>query len=236
MRSAINKSIYEIKSHGRVGSVKAIILLSDGDYNWYGDPLARGTGSTNGPTTFGDLTTSYKTFTGLGSGQFSNQNMSVYATNNNIKIYSIAFANSISSGGKFTLEKLANSTGGKYYEASATDISDVYSQIAGDLKADAGVNTNMIVDFQNVNVTGVSVPGAQVYDYVPNSTASTRILWQDGVTNVTNQSADWISDNKLDFTIGTIKVGETWEATFQLKVKQSGSIDVFGREFTCFFQ
>ena len=85
MRSAIYKSIEEIKSRGRVGSVKAIILLSDGDYNWYGDPLARGTASTNGATTFGDLTTSYKTFTGLGSGQFSNQNMSVYATNNSIK-------------------------------------------------------------------------------------------------------------------------------------------------------
>ncbi len=228
MRLAINKSVGEIKSHGRAGSVKAIILLSDGDYNWYGDPLARGTASTNDATTFGDLTTSYKTFSGLGTGQFSNQNMSVFAANNNIKIYSIAFSNSISSGGKNTLAKLANFTGGKYYEASATDISDVYSQIAGDLKTDAGVNTNMIVDFQNVNVTGVSVPGAQVYDYVPNATASTRIIWQDGVTNVTNQSADWISDNKLDFTIGTIKVGENWQATFRLKVKQSGSIDVFG--------
>src|SRR5665647_888726 len=228
MRSAIYKSVNEIKSRGRAGSVKAIILLSDGDYNWYGDPLARGSGSTNGETTFGDLTTSYKTFTGLGAGQFSNQNMSVYATNNGIRIYSIAFSSSVSSGGKFTLERLANATGGKYYEASATDVSDVYSQIAGDLKTDAGVNTNMITDFQNVNVTGVSLAGAQVYDYVPNSTASTRILWQDGVTNVTNQSADWLSDNKLDFTIGTIKVGETWEATFRLKVKKSGSIDVFG--------
>ena len=228
MRYAVYKSVNEIKSRGRAGSIKAIILLSDGDYNWYGDPLARGTASTNSATSFGDLTTSYKTFTGLGSGQFSNQNMSVFAGNNSIRIYSIAFANSISTSGKYTLESLALSTGGKYYEASATDIADIYSQIAGDLKADAGVNTNMIGDFQNVNVTGVSVAGAQVYDYIPNSTASTRILWQDGVTNVTNQSADWSADNKLDFAIGTIRVGETWEATFRLKVKQSGSIDVFG--------
>jgi hypothetical protein len=28
--------------------------------------------------------------------------------------------------------------------------------------------------------------------------------------------------------IGTIKIGETWNATFRLKVKKSGSIDVFG--------
>jgi hypothetical protein len=46
--------------------------------------------------------------------------------------------------------------------------------------------------------------------------------------NVTNQSADWTADNKLDFTIGTIKVGQMWNATFRLKANQSGSVDVFG--------
>ncbi len=75
---------------------------------------------------------------------------------------------------------------------------------------------------------GSRSPGLRYTIMIPNSTSSTRIVWQDGVTNVTNQSADWNLDNKLDFTIGTIKVGETWEATFRLKVKQSGSIDVFG--------
>ncbi len=40
MRSAIYKSVNEINSRGRTNTVKAIILLSDGDYNWYGDPLA----------------------------------------------------------------------------------------------------------------------------------------------------------------------------------------------------
>ena len=40
------------------------------------------------------------TFTGLGSGQFSEQNMSIYAKNNGIRIYSIAFADTMSSGGR----------------------------------------------------------------------------------------------------------------------------------------
>jgi len=224
MRSAIFKSVNEIKSRGRSGSNKSIILLSDGDYNWYGDPLARGTGSTNSETSYTDLTWNYRTFTNLSSG---NQNMSVYAKSNNITIYSIAFANSISSGGKTTLQTLALATGGKYYEASATNIVDVYKQIAGDITANAGVNTTMVDDFQNVKINNVSVGGGEVYDYVPNSTASTRIKWQDGITNVTNQSADWVN-HQLNFTIGTIKVGETWQATFRLKVKKSGSIDVFG--------
>jgi len=42
MRSAIYKSIQEINLHKRSNTVKAIVLLSDGDYNYYGDPLARG--------------------------------------------------------------------------------------------------------------------------------------------------------------------------------------------------
>jgi von Willebrand factor type A domain len=228
MRSAIYKSVNEIKSRGRTGSNKSIVLLSDGDYNWYGDPLARGTGSSNSETSYGDLTTNYRTFSGLGSGRFSNQNMSIYAKNNNITIYSIAFADSISSGGKTTLETLALATGGQYFEASATDIEEVYTQIAGLISGPAGVDTTMVSDFQNVKVNNVSVAGADVYDYVPNATASTRIKWQDGITNVTDQSAEWAANHQLNFTIGTIKVGETWQAAFRLKVKMPGSIDVFG--------
>ncbi len=43
MRSAIYKSVNEIKARGRNSTaIQAIILLSDGDYNWYGDPLHEG--------------------------------------------------------------------------------------------------------------------------------------------------------------------------------------------------
>jgi hypothetical protein len=69
---------------------------------------------------------------------------------------------------------------------------------------------------------------------VYNANASTKIGWQDGKTNVTDQSTDWL-DNKLDFTIGTIKVGQQWNATFRLKVNQSGLIDVFGNHSTVSF-
>ena len=232
MRSAIYKSIQEINLHKRSNTVKAIILLSDGDYNYYGDPLARGAGSTNTPTFYGDLTTNYYSFGGITT---SEQNMSVYAKNNDIRIYSIAFGNQITSGGKTTLRILAegtvlpDGTNGTYYEASATDIEDVYKSIAGELIDNAGVNTTSLVDFENVNVTGVTMPGDQVFDYVYNPTASTKITWQNSTTTVVNQSADWASDNKLDFNIGTIKVGQFWNATFRLRVNQSGLIDVFGK-------
>ena len=139
MRSAVYESVNELNSHGQAsGTVKAIVLLSDGDYNWYGDPLARGSGHADGSgyhaDDYGDLTSNYMTFTGLGSGQFSNQNMSIYAKNNNIRIYSIGYADSLSTGGRNTLRILANSSGGKYYDASATNIADVYTEIAGELR------------------------------------------------------------------------------------------------------
>jgi hypothetical protein len=241
MRSALYKSIQEINLHKGSNTVTAIILLSDGDYNYYGDPLARGTGYAESyghyAYDYGDLTPNYMTFSGLtGTGQFSEQNMSVYAKINGIRIYSIAFGNQITSGGKTTLRVLAegtvltDGTHGKYYEASATDIADVYKAIAGELIENAGVNTTMTADFENVNVTGVTMPGDQVFNYVYHPTDSTKINWQNGTTTVPaiDQSADWAADNKLDFNIGTIKVGQFWNATFRLRVNQSGLIDVFG--------
>jgi hypothetical protein len=72
------------------------------------------------------------------------------------------------------------------------------------------------------------MPGNQTFTYVYHPTASTKIYWQNGTINVINQSADWAADNKLDFNVGTIKVGESWNATFRLRVNQSGLIDVFG--------
>jgi len=124
---------------------------------------------------------------------------------------------------------MANSTGGFYKHApTQADLANVYREIAGDLKDEAGVNTTMVVDYQNINVTGVTLPGDQVFHYISHPTYSTRIGWQDGVTNVTNQSTDWDTDHRLDFTIGTIKVGQTWNATYRLKANQSGSINVFG--------
>jgi hypothetical protein len=206
MREGLYRSVKMLIDYPRTNAVKAVILLTDGAWNTGGNPQG-GAGATS--------------FSGVGTGS-----VITWAKNNNITIYTIALGSDPS---QTELQAYANETGGKFFAAPTADqLATIYSAIAGELKTDAGVNTTMLTDFENVNVTGVSIAGAQVYDYVPNATASTRILWQDGVTNVTNQSADWALDNKLDFTIGTIKVGETWEATFRLKVKQSGTIDVFG--------
>ena len=168
----------------------------------------------------------------------SNQNMSVYAANNQIRLYSLSFVQQPQTQTKNALMNMANSTGAFYRHApDQAALETLYTQIAEELKDNAGVNTSMIVDFENVKVTGVTMPGDEVFDYVYDPTASTKIYWQNGTTTVPaiNQSEDWAADNKLDFTIGTIKVGQFWNATFRLRVNQSGMIDIFGNNSTVSF-
>jgi hypothetical protein len=167
----------------------------------------------------------------------SKQNMAVYANESGIIVYSIGFTPSANlTNIQFVLQTMSDATGGFYkYAPSETELADVYTEIAEELKDTAGVNATMTADFDKVNVTGFAMDGDQVYDYIYHPTDSTKIRWQDGITNVTNQSDDWRADSKLDFNIGTIKVGQYWNATFRLKVNQSGLIEVFGKNSTVSF-
>jgi len=239
MRFGIYKAINELIDNGRDNTVKAVIVLSDGDYNHYGDPLARGDAKTKDPSEFSDLTVNYLPFDGLGSGSMSNQNMSVYAMNNNIRIYSIAFANDISDGGKNTLKVLAESTGGKYYHApTGDDLAQVYTDIAGELKTEAGVNTTMTV-FNNVELNETPVDAFKVFDYRYQNGVSTYILNKSGngttlYEGTIDQTPDWNTNHNLHFDIGTIHLNQVWEARIQLAVNSSyegseyNNINIFG--------
>jgi hypothetical protein len=250
-RYALKKSIDHLASSGRSSAIRAVILLSDGDYNIYGDPLARGSGyptstySATGSHYSGSMTNDYVTFSDLSS---SNQNMSTYANSNGIRIYTIAFGSGLSSGAITTLKILANTTGGKYYAASDTDIEDVYRQIAGDLQQDAGVDTEAIMDYGTVTVNNESVNGAEIFDYVPDPVLSGYLPTRDpgstwtykynvtpsGAINtldpavITDQSDNWTLHHQLDFNVGTVKINETWAASFRLELLREGNINVFG--------
>jgi hypothetical protein len=245
-REALKRSIDLLKAspNPNPNAKQAIILMTDGDYNWKGNPLGRGTAR--------DSSYSYSTNTlepnnflwysgrgcslGSTSCQLTEQNMSVYAKNNNIRLYMISFAQTLDPQAVSDMRVMANATGGFYQHApDAATLNQIYTKIAGELNDKAGVNTTMNTDFQNVIVNNATIPGGNVYDYIYNATASTKIKWQDGVTNVTNQSNDWNADKKLDFNIGTMRVGQTWDATFRLKVKESGIIDVFGPDSILLF-
>ena len=245
MRSGIYKAINELNVNGRANAVKAVIVLSDGDYNHYGDPLARGSGkSSKDAADFTDRTTEYFPFDGLGVGRTSNQNMSVFAMNNDIRIYSIAFANDISNEGKETLRVLAESTGGSYHYAPTGDaLAQIYTDIAGELKTEAGVDTKLDVVFEDVEVNGTLTSGADVFGYDPPPNSTYIGSWVDNETghheiiprHIFDQTNDWNDDHNLNFNIGTVRLNQTWETTFRLVVKTEGNINVFGPGSTITF-
>jgi len=172
--------------------------------------------------------------------QSTNQNMSVYANSGDeaerVKIYSIGFASVLDSNVERDLGVLSKATGGKYVWAKdEAALKNVYTDIAGELKTEAGVDTEMDISFEEVNVTGVELPGTDVFDYVYSFGNSTHICNQTGFEETINQTSQWNNGQKLHFDIGTVYLGQTWETTFRLAVKAEGNINIFGPNSTISF-
>lgn len=239
-RDGLKKAIASVIANANTDedAVHAIILLTDGAYNEYGDPLGRGTAH-SWVGNWGDGATSdYYYYSDLSA---ANQNMATYASANDIRLYTIAFGN-IGTSTEDTMETLATSTGGKYYHVyTADEVATTYADIAGDLKTTAGVNTKITSDFTNVNVTGVKMAGQDVFDYIydadgsqgaTNDPSTGRVMYfGDNETTVIltplDQSLDWTDTTTLPLELGTIVLNETYTITYKMKVKKMGSVDVF---------
>jgi len=183
-RTGVYTGINELKtSRARMGAVKAIILMTDGNWNYEGTPLGHGTGypANNTYYTFSgnDIEPDdYRWYDGLGgtltsycadydywgncdayryrctNGEFTSQNMSRYAKANDIRVYTISFAATLDPTAVQALQIMATHTGGFYQHAPNGDqLKEIYKKIAGDLRQYAGVNTQMDLSFHNVNVT-----------------------------------------------------------------------------------
>jgi hypothetical protein len=322
-------------------AIQALILLTDGDYNWQGNPLGRGTGwpADNPDYTFSGNTLEdqdYLYYTGLGGtltpydsttcsvysntncdqysntncdqrsstvcdtcasgyskgtgsnankccrsgtcytpaqghcsiahcdqwhcnqwhcvayvqnykcldGETTNQNMTNYAISKNVRIYTIGFANGLSSQAVKDMNTLAVGTGGFYRNASTgTDLTSVYNEIAGDLKSEAAVNTSMTLDFgvQTITVNDFLQNGEDVFSYVNDSSTSLSTpgsTWINKYNKTTtnyptypftiDDTSNWTNNKALTFNVGTIKLNETWETNFRLKVLREGNIQIFG--------
>jgi PKD repeat protein len=181
------------------------------------------------------LTSSYGpssvTYTTAPDEQLTAQNMSVYASNSGIRVYTISYYNSFDQQAISDMSILSNATGGFYANApDAATLKQVYTSIAGSLLTAAGVNTQMTMNFQNVILNNVTVQNANVFNYVAANPGSTQITWQNGVNNNTDQTAQWQTNKTLIFNIGTINLGQTWQAVFELNITQAGTIQLFGNQ------
>ena len=147
---------------------------------------------------------------------------------------------------------LADNAGGIPFCCTNKDEVDLaLDEIRQNLSTIAGVNTQMTLDFSNVQINSTTyngtMTGGQVFDYVSinaglpgeyiNHTKGsvdpdgrTSIIWTDGNQSVVDQSDDWTAANnyQLKFNIGTIRIDETWETTFRLNVTKEGLIQLFG--------
>lgn len=239
-RVALNMSVDNVYANRNPDpdAVHAVILMTDGDYNVYADPLARGTGITTNTGVDGDTSRHYYIpghggVTGVsGANILTEQNISRYALNKEIRIYSISFGSGVGAGVKATMGILSNATHGKYYHApTGSDLKDVYTLIAGELVTTAGADTTIVSPFTNRTVNNLSYSGGDVFDYIYIANVSTRITWPNGTTTYMDQTTQWYNGTPkytLSFDIGEIKLGDVWEGTFDLKPKIVGNTSVFG--------
>jgi hypothetical protein len=209
--------------------VKGLVVLSDGDYNEYGDPLARGKGSST--KDYSDCAKDYYKF-----GGGIKENMSEYARANNIRIYTIGYSDSLTEEGQKTLRILAETTNGKYYYAlTHDDLINFYGDIAGALKDTAGVNTTLALDFSSVDVNGNPVtPGSKALEYVYIDDKSTRVTYPNGTWEMFN-STDDMKTGRLNVSMGTIKVNQEWLVDLSLKMNMDGNIRIIGPSSKIYF-
>lgn len=219
MREGLYRAVRMILENSRTTGdepVKAIVLLTDGEWNTGGNPEG------------GD---SVDSFSGVGQGSVIQ-----YAKNSGIKIFTIALGNEPNHD---ELQSYADQTDGKFYSATAgDDLTLIYDDIALKLQEAAGVNTTMSLVFKNVEVNNVS-GYSDVFEYQPINGASTFVTkyWQTNLTTVQDkdhtypysfdQTNDW-ADDEISFKVGDIYLNQAWETTFCLKITEEGNIDIFG--------
>jgi hypothetical protein len=230
-------------------AVRAVALMSDGAYNYFGDPLGRGSAGSGHYVTNADPAVDYRWY-GYCDGSSSEfcydfttlpeDNLSAYALAHGIRIYCISFGDGIVEGDNTydTMTALAASTGGFHEHAPDADaLSEVYTRIAGNLKEEAGVETVMDISMQEITVNDECVPGVDILDYKYIDGFSTKMESWIGTGSscssvvapcTLDQREDWEDDHTLHFDVGTVRLDQVWTARYTLKIKKEGNINVFG--------
>lgn len=234
IRPAVYNATWMIKNNPRAGAVRAILLMTDGAWNYGGDPQGISTSYTRMAWESGypDVPLS------------ASESVIDYAKNNDIRIYTVG----LGSGANGTaLPAYATQTGGKYYfVADSSKLASVYQEIAGDLRQTAGGNTQVVMDFGTISVNGILGGGSinDYMDYMPdvhspalptdstylnktNISPSGTMQFQPGYPLSQDDSSAWNSMT-MAFNVGEVQLNETWSATFRLNLTQAGDLEMFG--------
>ncbi|HTY53109.1 MAG TPA: VWA domain-containing protein [Methanomicrobiales archaeon] len=227
MRRAIYESVKqitndpEVLAHKRDGAVRAIILLTDGKWNLGGDPrgLVSSVFSIEAyPEVAADLG-------GLGTGS-----VITWAKDNDIKIFTIALVGTDTKDQPNTaeLQAYADETGGKAYVASSgLDLKQIYIDIAGALREEASIDTQVALDFGQIEVNDKeNVPGDKVFEYMYRGAPwSTYVVPPaPAAPEVRDDTTAWENNQNLAFSPGTIKVNQEWRVNFTLMALTEGNI------------
>lgn len=227
MREGLYKSVKMLRDNGRSDAIKGIVLLSDGAWNTGGDPEGSSTATS---------------FSGIGRGSVID-----WANQSGIKIFTVAIGNESNHP---ELVSYAAKTGGKFYWASTADqLSNIYSDIAGELKTEAGVNTQMDLDYENIIVNYTTVeyndPDDPIFDYVYLWNISTKInsyMIDHSELDIPdlpwrfNNTSDWAATRTLSFTLGTVHLYQVWDIRYRLVARQEGNFTLFGPESQITFE
>ena len=225
MRRAIYESVKQILLSPREGAVRAIVLLTDGKYNLDGDPQGI-VHDIWGPVSYTEV---QKDLGGDGTGS-----VITWAKMHDIKIYTVALVGT-DPGDQPDRQKLreyADETGGMAYVAnSGKDLRDIYIDIAGKLREEASVDTQVALNFAKVEVNGTyTLAGNTVfkYEYLPDKNRSTFIVPPRPESPVVvNSGDDWADGQQFNFSAGTIKVNQEWVVNFTLRALTEGNIKLF---------
>jgi hypothetical protein len=222
MREGLWRSVSHLRNNARADAIKAIVLLSDGAWNTGGNPEG-GSGATS--------------FTGIGTGSVID-----WANQSNIKIFTVALGNESWVTLHPQLQSYAAKTGGKFYWASTADqLSNIYSDIAGELQTEAGVNTTMDLNYEKIIVNytteEINDPLNPIFDYnysYGNSTWINSYMTDGSEITIPNlpwnfdNSSEWAATRKLSFTLGTVRLYQVWEIRYRLVACQEGIFTLFG--------
>lgn len=240
LRGALYESITDLKTKGRSSAVKAVVALVDQGFNWYGDPLARGTGETDWSAANiekGNPSNQWIAFPlggpytnpnwNIANGNKDWQNMSKYAKDNNIKIFIVSYTDSVTADRQREFDILAEGTGGFHrHAATEADLITIYKELGATLRQEAAINATAKMNLTKVKLNDIVYNGSDVFSYIYDPGVSTTVhRWNATYNHFFNmdQRTEWATSAALTFPIGTLSVGDSWQANFTLRVNEGYS-------------